>query len=99
MVLGDPALVICLLSLSTSSNSGSVGANDRDLVFRGHSLLGTSRRTLSAVPTLSAALSLWEESLDPGLVYKVEGSGEGGEEEEVQEDAANELACTILIGR
>jgi hypothetical protein len=35
---------------------------------------------------------LWEESLDPGFVDEVEGSGEGGEEEEVQEDAANGLA-------
>jgi hypothetical protein len=34
---------------------------------------------------------LWEESLDPGLVDEVEGSCEGGEEEEVEEDARYKL--------
>jgi hypothetical protein len=45
-------------------------------------------RTLGTLPTLSTALGLWEEGLDPGLIDEVEGSGEGGEEEEVQENAA-----------
>jgi hypothetical protein len=35
---------------------------------------------------------LREESLDPGLVDEVERSGECSEEEEVEEDAVNELA-------
>ena len=92
VVLRDPALIICLLGLSTSSNSWSICANDRDLVLRSHSLLRATGRTLGTLTTLSAALGLWEEGLDPGLVDEVEGSGEGCEEEEVQEDAANALA-------
>jgi hypothetical protein len=35
---------------------------------------------------------LREEGLDPGLVDEVECSGECSEEEEVEEDAVNELA-------
>ena len=89
MVLRDPALIICLLGLSTSGNSGAVCTNDRNLVFRSHGLLGTTGRTLGTLPTLSTTLGLWEEGLDPGLIDEVEGSGKGGEEEEVQENAAN----------
>ena len=92
VVLRNPALIICLLGLSTSSDSRSICANDRNLVFRSHSLLGATGRTLSALATLSAALGLWEEGLDPSLVDEVESSSEGCEEEEVQEDAANALA-------
>jgi hypothetical protein len=97
VVLRDPALIIRLLGLSTSSNSRSIRTNDRDLVLRSHSLLGATGRTLGALATLSAALGLWEQGFDPGLVDEVESSGEGGEEEEVQEDAANELALQFQL--
>ncbi len=87
MVLGDQALIVCLLGFSTSGNSWSISTNDRDLLVNGDSLLCSCRRTLGALSTLSSTLGLWEECLDPGLVYEVEGTGESCEEEKVEEDA------------
>jgi hypothetical protein len=88
VVLRDPALIVCLLGLSSSSDRWSIRANDRNLILRSHSLLRATGRTLGTLSALSAALCLWEEGLDPGLIYKVEGSGECGKEEEVQENTA-----------
>lgn len=44
------------------------------------------------------ALGLGEEGLDPGLVDKVEGAGEGGGEEEVEEDAGK-CQLSALVDR
>jgi len=68
--------------------SWSICANDRDLVLGFNGLLGASRGTLGALSTLATTLGLWEQSLDPGLVYEVESAGETCEEEEVKEDTA-----------
>jgi hypothetical protein len=87
VVLWDPALIIRLLSQSTSSDSWSISANNGNLVVHVDSLLGASRRSLGALTTLTTTASLREEGFDPGLVDKVESSGEGGAQEEVQEDA------------
>jgi len=38
---------------------------------------------------------LWEEGLDPGLVDEVECSGECCKEEEIEEDAVDELAFEV----
>jgi hypothetical protein len=97
MSLWNPALIVSLLSQSTSCNSGSISTNDRNLIFRINSLLGTSRRTLSPFSTFSTSLCLWEEGLDPGLVYKVEGTAETTEEDKVEEDAG--LISTSFLWR
>lgn len=87
MTLRDPALVISLLGQCTSRDSWSISTNDRHLLLGVKCLLGSGRGTLCALATFSAALQLWEEGLDPGLVDEVQGSSECGEEEEVEENA------------
>lgn len=76
MVLGDPALVIALCGAS---------GNARRLGARGGGV-GVGR--LFALLGLIGALGLGEEGLDPRLVDKVEGAGEDGREDHVEEDAA-----------
>ena len=93
MTLWDPALIIRLLRQGTTGHSWSVSANNRILLLGVQCLLGTSRGTLGALAALSAALQLWEECLDPGLVDEVDGSYESGEEEEVKEDAGTDQSC------
>lgn len=83
-VLGrDPALII---GLRTASDSGTIGANNRSLI-RGIDLLRATGGLLSTLATLAAALFLGEESGDPGVVDEVDGSGKGGQEDEVEEDS------------
>jgi len=86
MMIRNPALIIRLLRLSTSRNSRSISPNDRDLILGRNGSFGTSGRTLSALATFSSAFGLWEEGCDPGLVDEIEGTSEGGEEEEVKEN-------------
>lgn len=74
MVLGDPALVIVLARASGSA--GGLGAGE-----------GLSSLDLLGLLGGAGALGLGEESLDPGLVDEVEGTSEGGGEEDVEEDA------------
>lgn len=83
MVLGNPALIVCLLSQSTGCNGRSISTNDGDLILGSNGLLGTLGRTLGALTTQSALLGLWEKSLDPGFVYEVENASGACEEEEV----------------
>ena len=92
MTFWNPAFVIRLLGHCTSGNSRSISANDRNLLFCVKCLLGAGRGTFGPLATLSAALQLWEEGLDPRLVDEVEGACEGGEEEEVQEDTAKMMS-------
>jgi hypothetical protein len=82
---GNPALVEST-SLGTSGDSRAISANNRDLVGR-VDLLSSLRRFLSALAALAAPLLLREQSRDPGVVDEVAGAAEGGEEEEVEEDA------------
>lgn len=42
------------------------------------------------------ALGLGEQGLDPGLVDKVEGTGKGGAQDEVQEDAVEGMSVTCV---
>jgi hypothetical protein len=86
---GDPALVEST-SLGTSSDSRAICANNRDLVGR-VDLLGSLRGSLSALAALTPPLLLREQSRDPGVVDEVAGAAEGGEEEEVEEDAVELL--------
>jgi hypothetical protein len=89
-VLGrDPALVEST-GLGTSSDSRAICANNRDLVGR-VDLLSSLRGSLSALAALAAPLLLREQSRDPGVVDEVAGAAEGGEEEEVEEDAVELL--------
>lgn len=86
VVIRDPALIIRLLGHRTSCNSRPISTNNRNLILGRNSLLGSLGRALSTLTTLSSALGLREESLDPGLVNEVERAEESGEEGEVQED-------------
>jgi hypothetical protein len=86
---GDPALVEGT-SLCAAGDGRAVGADDGNLVG-GVDLLGLAGGALSALAALAAALLLGEESGDPGVVDEVDDAAEGGEEEEVEEDAGREL--------
>ena len=83
-MLRNPALIIALRCHRSSGHSRSISPRSRNLLLRVNRLL--RNRTLA---TLAAALQLWEERLDPGLVDKVESSQEASEEEEVKEDAGS----------
>ena len=76
VVLGDPALVVVLARASGSA--GGLGAGE-----------GLSSLNLLGLLGGSGALGLGEESLDPGLVDKVESTGESSREEEVEEDTTD----------
>jgi hypothetical protein len=82
---GDPALIEST-SLCAAGDSRAVSANDGNLVG-GVDLLALARGTRGAFTTLAAATLLGEESGDPGVVDEVADTAEGGEEEEVEEDA------------
>lgn len=80
---GDPARIE---SLGATGDGGSISAHNGDLVS-GINALASTRRLLGALAALSTALLLGEEGRDPGLIDEVEGSGEGTEKDEVEEDA------------
>lgn len=101
---GDPALVKAT-SVGAAGDSRAVGANNRDLLG-GVDLLALTGGARGALAALAAAALLGEESGDPGVVDEVADAAEGGEEEEVEEDAVRfVLACAIyshwqfLLGR
>jgi hypothetical protein len=74
VVLRDPALIVVLAR--SDSDRGGLGARER-------------LRNIDDLLDLlvgAGALGLREEGLDPGLVDKVEGTGESSREEEVEED-------------
>lgn len=75
MVLGDPGLVVALVS--ASGNAGRLGAGQR---------LSSFDRLLALLASARGALGLREERLDPGLVDEVEGAAEDSGQEEIQED-------------
>lgn len=89
---GDPALIV---GLSTRGDSGTVSTDNSNLVG-GVDLLGASGGLLGALAALAAALLLGEEGRDPGVVDEVDGSGEGAQEDSVQEDAKS--TCQFAIG-
>ena len=99
---GDPALVEST-GLCAAGDGRAVGTNDGNLVG-GVDLLGLAGGALGALAALAAALLLGEESGDPGVVDEVDDAAEGGEEEEVEEDAGKEgcvslgeiLICVVL---
>lgn len=90
-MVGDPALIISLLSQCASRNGRSISPNDGDLVLRRDSCLRTSRRTLGTLAALSTTLCLREECFDPGLIDEVECACQCAEEEEVEEDTGTRL--------
>jgi hypothetical protein len=87
----DPARIECLCA---TGNSGSISAHNGNL-FSGINGLGSTGGLLSTLATLSAALLLGEEARDPGRVDEVEGSTEGAEKDEVQEDAENDRLVIV----
>ena len=92
---GDPALVEGT-SLCAAGDGRAVGADDGNLVG-GVDLLGLAGGALSALAALAAALLLGEESGDPGVVDEVDDAAEGGEEEEVEEDAGRGGCVSLRI--
>ena len=90
---GDPALVEST-SLCAAGDGRAIGTNNGNLVG-GVDLLGLAGGALGTLAALAAALLLGEESGDPGVVDKVDDAAEGGEEEEVEEDAkrGSALVC------
>ena len=79
---GDPRLVV---SLCARSDSGTISANNGDLVRR-VDLLGLLAGCLCALAALAAAFLLWEQGRDPGVVDEVDGSAETGEQDKVEKD-------------
>jgi hypothetical protein len=90
----DPALVECT-SLCAAGDSRAVSTDDGDLVG-GVDLLALARGTRGALAALAAATLLGEESGDPGVVDEVADTAEGGEEEEVEEDAIEEKLISLV---
>ena len=82
---GDPALIV---GLGTGGDSRAVSADDGNLVGR-VDLLGSTGRLLGALAALATALLLGEEGGDPGVVDEVDGSSEGAQEDDVEEDAGD----------
>lgn len=83
VVLGDPALIVVLARAGGSASGLGAGEGLSSLDLLG--LLGGA-----------GALGLGEESLDPGLVDEVEGTGEGGGKEEVEEDAIDSQIAGLM---
>ena len=94
---GDPALVEST-GLCAAGDGRAVGTNNGDLVG-GVDLLGLAGGALGALAALAAALLLGEESGDPGVIDEVDDAAEGGEEEEVEEDAGRRigLVCGSFV--
>lgn len=91
----DPLLIISLLRHILVGHGWSISTDNAELLIDWDGLLGASEGTTSALTTLTAALGLWEESLDPGLVDVVEGSGTDTGEHEVEEEAGWMLARSM----
>lgn len=75
MVLGDPGLVVSLVS--ASGYAWRLGSGQR---------LSSLDRLLAFLAGARGALGLREEGLDPGLVDEVERSAEDTGQEKIQED-------------
>ena len=95
---GDPALVESTTSLCAAGDSRAIGTNDGNLLS-GVDFLALAGGTRSALAALAAAALLGEESGDPGVVDEVDDATEGGEEEEVEEDAGRGilLVCDSFL--
>lgn len=102
MVVWDPALIVCLLCQILGGDSWSISTNYTQLLIGWNGLLGTSQRATCALASLASALSLGEESLDPGLVDEVERTGSSGGKHKVEEDARGPVSigsfnCRIFL--
>lgn len=78
VVVGNPLLVV----LAAGNSGGGLGAGEGGVDFNPLGLLGRARGLLGG----------GEEGLDPGLVDKVESTGECGGEDEVQENARKQVS-------
>ena len=87
MLRRDPALVV---RLSSTRHGWPISAHNSHLIGRVNFLRAT-RRALGALATFTSASFLREQCRDPGVVDKVEGAEEDGEEEQVEEDAGRDI--------
>lgn len=86
-MLRNPTLIVSLLCHRSGSNSRSISSDDGNLIINIDSLLASTGRTLGALSTLSTALGLREERLNP-LPVDAESNGTSKtEEDEVEEDS------------
>ena len=78
MLSWDPTLVVRLRSTGSGSRVRRVGG--------GRSSRGRSGSRLAGAGGATALLLLWEEGFEPGAVDEVDGAGEEGGEEGVEEE-------------
>ena len=88
----NPALII---RLCPTRDSWAIRTDNTDLIS-GINFLRTTRRSLGALAAFAATALLGEQSADPGAVDEVAGTGEGGEEEKVEEDS---VGVGIMVSR
>lgn len=92
MVGRDPALIVCL---RTTCDRGTICPHNSYLI-RGIDFL-SSERLSGAFAAFTTAGFLREEGADPGVVDKVEGTEEDGEEEEVEEDTSRSVRIELRV--
>lgn len=93
----DPALIVRLLRQILGGDSWSISTNDTQLLFGWHGLLDTTQRATRTLTSLASTLGLGEESLDPGLVDKVERSGGSGGKHKVEEDTRGSVSSGSIV--
>lgn len=86
-MFGDPGLVVGG-RLGAARDGRTVGADDADLIGR-VDLPAAARRGLGPFAALAAAAPLREQRRDPGAVDEVRGAAECGEQDQIEEDAAD----------
>lgn len=96
VVVWDPVLVVRLLCQVLCGDSWSVRANDAQLLIGRHSF-GTTQRAARTLASLTSALGLGEESLNPGLVHGVECSSGSRGKNKVKEDAGGPVSSDSIV--
>ena len=92
MVLWNPTLIV---SFRSGGDSRSVRANDGDLIRRVNSFRAP-RGSFRPFSALSSAALLREQSSNPRVVDEIAGAREGCEQEEVEEDAVDAYAVSLM---
>lgn len=88
----NPTLIVALVSEGcTGGDSWAIGTNDGDLLAWVDWLRATAG-TLRTLATFAAALFLWEEGGNPGVVDEIDCATERSEEDQVEEDATAEVS-------
>lgn len=94
MPLRDPTLII---RLTPTRHRGTIRPSHAHLIGRIHFFRSCSRFPRARGVFPAAFLGLREEGCDPGVVDEVDGAGEEGEEEEVEEDAVFVFCASVIV--